>query len=126
MHWGAKASALLTPLHGTTGCGAFQRRSPAGGAANGMPLNTFTPFQDVPEIWPLSILTIAGGAERSTAAVVMRTTAKIQRRIPTSLPGNHTACAVARFERVQRIVNRSERVFSRDQFAQFQASFLEQ
>src|SRR6187399_340624 len=34
----ANASAFLTPGQGVTGAGAFQRRSPVGGAANGMPL----------------------------------------------------------------------------------------
>jgi hypothetical protein len=38
MHWGPKVSAFFTPLQAATGCGAFQRRSPTGGAANGMPL----------------------------------------------------------------------------------------
>src|SRR4051812_36201208 len=40
MQLAANASALRTPLHGAGGCGARQRRSPVGGAANGTPLKT--------------------------------------------------------------------------------------
>ena len=42
-HTGPNASALRTPSHGATGCGAFQRSGPTGGAPNGMPRNTRTP-----------------------------------------------------------------------------------
>jgi len=34
------AVQTLTSFHGATGCGAFQRNAPMGGAANGMPLYT--------------------------------------------------------------------------------------
>jgi hypothetical protein len=34
-----KVAACFTPVHGFTDCGAFHRRAPTGGAANGMPLN---------------------------------------------------------------------------------------
>ena len=44
----AKASAFLTPDQGLTGAGAFQRSSPTGGAANGMPLKIEMPFCEVP------------------------------------------------------------------------------
>src|SRR6185295_12801955 len=44
----AKASAFLTPDQGLTGAGDFQRRSPTGGAAKGMPLNIEMPFSVVP------------------------------------------------------------------------------
>src|SRR5690606_20370978 len=35
--------ASRTPCHDLGSCGCFQRRSPTGAAANGMPLNTVTP-----------------------------------------------------------------------------------
>src|SRR6187397_1819546 len=63
MHDAPKASAARTPCQATTGCGAFQRSSPTGGAAKGMPLNTRTPFAAVPEIWPPSTATISGAAD---------------------------------------------------------------
>jgi len=34
--------ALRTSAHALTGCGAFQRKSPTGGAANGTPRNIRT------------------------------------------------------------------------------------
>src|SRR5438045_9379041 len=37
VHAGAKALADFTPIHLAAGCGARQRRSPTGGAANGIP-----------------------------------------------------------------------------------------
>src|SRR5262245_6086181 len=52
MQAGAYALVFFTPLHAATGCGFFQRRSPTGGAANGMPLNDATPFVAVPSTWP--------------------------------------------------------------------------
>jgi hypothetical protein len=39
----AKVSAFLTPDQEVTGAGAFQRKSPTGGAANGMPLKIEMP-----------------------------------------------------------------------------------
>src|ERR1043165_194594 len=48
----ANAEVCLTPLQGMTGCGAFQRRSPTGGAANGIPLKAATPLSTVPRTVP--------------------------------------------------------------------------
>src|ERR1017187_10852791 len=52
-------SAGRIPDHGAGGCGGRQRRSPVGGAANGIPLNAvmagFVP--DTPDTRPLSIRT---------------------------------------------------------------------
>src|SRR2546423_2604729 len=62
MHSALNASAFLTPFHAAAGCGAFQRRAPIGGAANGMPLNTRTPSAAVPAIAPLSSLTVSEAA----------------------------------------------------------------
>src|SRR5215218_3171629 len=53
----AKASAFLTPDQGLTGAGAFQRRSPTGGAANGMPLKIEMPFSATPLTSPPVTLT---------------------------------------------------------------------
>src|SRR5580700_11389388 len=39
---GLNLSAARTPCHGVGGSGACQRKSPTGGAANGMPLKTRT------------------------------------------------------------------------------------
>ncbi len=36
------SSHFLTPVQGLTGCGFFHRKSPTGGAANGMPLYAMT------------------------------------------------------------------------------------
>ena len=44
MQLGAKSLAIFTPCHAMTGCGFFQRSSPVGGAANGMPLNDAMPL----------------------------------------------------------------------------------
>src|SRR5206468_6083831 len=61
-------SALRTPVHFATGCGARHRNAPTGGAANGTPLNTRTPgaAADVAESRPASILTV-GAASRLLA-----------------------------------------------------------
>ena len=40
---GPHCVASRTPVHGSTGCGGRNRRSPRGGAANGMPRNCATP-----------------------------------------------------------------------------------
>src|SRR5262249_28494026 len=45
-----------------TGCGARQRKSPTGGAANGTPLNDRTPSATAPCNSPLSTLTLSGNA----------------------------------------------------------------
>src|SRR5580658_2813373 len=41
---GPNATASRTPSHGTGGCGAWKRRSPTGGLANGMPRKVATPL----------------------------------------------------------------------------------
>ena len=46
-----------TPVHATTGCGGRQRKSPSGGAANGIPLNESTPSATAPLIVPPSTFT---------------------------------------------------------------------
>ena len=63
MHDGPNALALNTPSHLAAGCGAFQRFSPSGGAANGMPLKMRTVGCTVPvtpSTAPVSTLTCSG------------------------------------------------------------------
>src|SRR5664280_368879 len=49
-------SHFRTPVQFVTGCGAFQRNSPKGGCANGIPLKILiSPFL-YPEIRPFSVL----------------------------------------------------------------------
>ena len=50
MQLAAKLSAFLMPVQFATGCGGFHRRSPVGGAANGIPrsLGRLTLDQRVP------------------------------------------------------------------------------
>ena len=50
---GPNAWVFLTPSQGLTGCGGFQRRSPTGGSANGIPLKTRIPSGPVvPSMMP--------------------------------------------------------------------------
>src|SRR5579883_579089 len=58
MQAGEKRSAARTTCHGATGCGGFQRSSPTGGAANGIPRYSRTPHPHpgVPETRPPSTL----------------------------------------------------------------------
>ena len=42
VHSGLNSSALRTPSQCAAGCGGRQRKSPTGGAANGIPLNIRT------------------------------------------------------------------------------------
>src|SRR6059058_4272816 len=67
MHSAPNASAFFTPFHAGGGCGAFQRSSPTGGAANGMPLKTRTPSTAVPAISPPSTLTVSEAAANRQA-----------------------------------------------------------
>ena len=48
------------PVHGYTGAGGLHRRSPVGGAANGIPRYTQSPSCCSPEIYPASVFTTAG------------------------------------------------------------------
>ena len=54
---GPNSLASRTPCHFCTGCGAFQRRFPTGGAANGIPLNTVMPERSFPSRIPLAVVT---------------------------------------------------------------------
>src|SRR5574344_1875285 len=73
MGFGPKSFAGLTPSHFSTGCGAFHLRLPTGGAANGTPLNTFTPEQSMPSRIPFTVCTCGAVC----AAAVMYVAASI-------------------------------------------------
>src|SRR5688572_3185288 len=63
VHDGPNALALNTPSHLAAGCGAFQRFSPTGGAANGTPLKMRTVGCTVPvtpSISPVSMRSCSG------------------------------------------------------------------
>src|SRR4051794_21774761 len=64
---GAKAVGFFTSLHFAAGCGGRQRRSPTGGAANGMPRYTVMPLWAVPSTWPPSMLTAPKATEDQSA-----------------------------------------------------------
>src|SRR5665647_2452985 len=58
--WGGTAEntfVSLTPSQGCTGAGGLHRRSPVGGAANGMPAKTRSPLCCMPETEPASVFT---------------------------------------------------------------------
>jgi hypothetical protein len=52
MQLGPYSDACFTPVHGFTGCGAFQRRDPVGGDAKGTPLKEAIPFETTPATLP--------------------------------------------------------------------------
>src|SRR5882672_1977770 len=69
---GPNAVALLVPDQATTGCGFFQRNSPRGDAANGMPLNDAMPFAATPSTSPpvtRAVSTCAPAAKWTTQAI---------------------------------------------------------
>src|SRR5579863_3429934 len=59
MQRGPNPVAWRTPVQFLTGCGGCHRKSPTGGAANGMPLNSRTPdgCGPVPSNTPLAVVT---------------------------------------------------------------------
>src|SRR5580698_9384183 len=79
MQPGAKVSACLTPDQLMTGCGARQRCSPVGGAANGIPLNETT----LPTATPCTVppvtfaVVICASAQEPQAAVSVNRHARI-------------------------------------------------
>ena len=64
--FGPYSLAWRTPCHFSTGCGAFQRRLPTGGAAKGMPLNVFTPDSFMPSSVPSATFTLVGCCANNT------------------------------------------------------------
>src|SRR5215467_13899109 len=69
---GPNSVALRTPLHGFTGCGAFHRNGPTGGAANGIPRKTRTPGDAAaaPSTTPLSVFTRSSASALAAHRVI--------------------------------------------------------
>src|SRR5262245_22050715 len=61
IHWRPNSVASRTPSHEAAGCGSFQRRSPTGGAAYGIPLKLrIRPSAlAMPRTVPVAVLTCA-------------------------------------------------------------------
>src|SRR5579862_2570153 len=57
MQCGPKSVALRTPLHFAAGTGGFQRKSPIGGAAYGIPRNVRTAPSSLPSTMPEAVFT---------------------------------------------------------------------
>ena len=83
MHRGPNADVARTPVQFATGCGGFQRNSPVGGAANGMPLYMRTPVAAfvAPAMTPFRMVTCGGvcaamfgGAATSPTMVTLTST----------------------------------------------------
>ena len=70
-HFGPKAAASRTPAQGSGGAGGRQRRSPTGGAANGIPLNANVSPDRTPRTSPLSV-TARSPAARATRGLGVR------------------------------------------------------
>src|ERR1700733_7722668 len=89
-HVGLNSVAIFTPSHLTGGRATFQRKSPTGGAAKGMPLNmrTLASLLDVPATDPESVLTGSGIAARQTAAIRVPRARKARLRFMEMLLGN--------------------------------------
>src|SRR5262245_41668247 len=89
MQLGANAFAARTPCHDAAGCGFFQRSAPAGGAANGIPLNAATPFAATPCTSPPVTLAVetCAAAERQRALNAAATQAPYSRCFMTRTPG---------------------------------------
>src|SRR5437016_6547967 len=75
-------SACRTPFHLGIGCGAFQRRSPTGGAAKGTPLKirTVRSALVVPATTPASVFT-SSDANRLATKIAMTVNGAIQRNL---------------------------------------------
>src|SRR5580704_4574049 len=71
-HMAGKLLATRIPFQGWGGCGAFQRRSPTGGCAYGMPLYERT-LVPLPASNPESIFTSVSSPEPATRDAVQRT-----------------------------------------------------
>src|SRR6185437_1071763 len=71
MQAGPNLSAARTPSQGAMGWAGFQRRSPVGGAPNGIPLKTATPFAlpGTPETSPSDVRTGALSRRPASAAI---------------------------------------------------------
>src|SRR4249919_2080749 len=77
MQPGANASAFFVPCQPSTGCGALHRRSPTGGAANGMPLNDTTPSCSTPATFPPVTAAVVTCADVDKAITPVSATARL-------------------------------------------------
>src|SRR5688572_19275070 len=73
--------ASRTPDHGWTAIGSRQRRSPVGGAANGMPLNTAPPASLVPRTCPPVTFTTGSDCARPVATAAQTSNTAMTARI---------------------------------------------
>src|SRR4051794_24863810 len=79
--WGPNLVAR-TLSHGALGCGAFQRSTPTGGAAYGMPRKVLMVDEEPPVTGPLSVITVrlvSGSAAVALAATTMDAAATSRR-----------------------------------------------
>src|SRR5258705_9882835 len=97
---GPYSTALRTPVQGVTGCGAFQRSGPTGGAAYGMPLNTRTSalLPAAPDTKPPSVFAGSVIAADAAVAAASNVTTLIRRVFMALLP---SGCAIVRARRAQ-------------------------
>src|SRR5580692_5113274 len=78
-----KPMALRVPFHLAGATGGFQRRSPTGGLAKGMPRKALIVPSDLPSSLPVSILTV--GAEPAPRMLTAATANSAVKRIaPTA------------------------------------------
>src|ERR1700677_643680 len=90
--------ASRRPLHSAGGCGAFQRRSPVGGAAYGTPSHarTLPLLIGLPCSWPCFVLTTSGSALivllNPNSSPAARTHLVMSRPIDSILQGNEARC----------------------------------
>src|SRR3954451_1382675 len=80
MQWAPNSVAWRNPLHLAGVLGAFQRRSPVGGAAYGMPRNWRTPDAALlPSRVPVSIFTRSAATARMAVAATRPKTLRTRR-----------------------------------------------
>src|SRR5882724_3273369 len=80
MQWCPNSVAWRTPDHLAAGCGGFQRRSPTGGAAYGMPRNALTLPSVLPSTAPVRILTMGPDEANEMQEVAMNRQIAMLRR----------------------------------------------
>src|SRR5262249_50276380 len=68
--FGPACVACNAVVHGVTGAGGRQRKTPIGGAANGTPTYVVTPFVTRPQIGPSSVFTRVPSEHASAACNV--------------------------------------------------------
>src|SRR5690242_18575199 len=81
MQRGPNWVAGRTPVQFFTGCGAFHRESPTGGAANGTPLNARTPVAWGPDPSSVPFAILTRSAANSPAAIIIRQIGRISGRL---------------------------------------------